>query len=240
VSVDPVALRIRMEGGLEAIEAAGADARALAKKLRRAGGPLGWLWLDRAGLADRIRSFTREQARVDEATVRLERMGAAEGWPDGRAPRCLEDLRLSREKLARAATRTCLGLGGSPSGALVEDLARVEAQLRGGPEVVEAVDPAAPYAAQWRSFRARRRVGVLLNLVGPAWIAALNITVSSGVATAFIGWLVANYLWAGWMGRFTCPRCRQPFSERTLLSPAHCDHCGLVRYEGDRPRRLRA
>src|SRR5262245_2239388 len=125
--MDAVALRIRMEGGMEAIEAAGADTLTLAKRLRRAAGPLGRLFLDRIGLADRIHSFTREQARVDEATARLERMGTAEGWPDGRAPRCLEDLRLSREKLAKAVMRACLGLGGEPSGALVEDLARVEA-----------------------------------------------------------------------------------------------------------------
>lgn len=244
--MDAVALRIRMEGGMEAIEVASLDARELTRRLRRASGPLGWLWMDRIGLADRIRSFAREQARVDEATVRLERMGAAEGWPGDRVPSCLEDLRLSREKLARAATRACMGLGGAPSGALVEDLARVEAQLRGGPEVVDALvvepaDPSAPYAPQWREFRSRRRTGVALNVIGPVWIAALTASVSPVAVPVFIGWVLANYVWAGWMGRFACPRCKQPFSERHPLAPARCDHCGLLRYEGDAlARRLKA
>jgi hypothetical protein len=236
-------LRIRMEGGLEAIERATVESRRLARRLRRAGGPLGWLFLDRHGLADDVRDFAREQARVDDATARLERLGALEGWPDSREPPCLEELRRSRKQLAEAASRACLGLGGSPSGALVEDLARVESQLRGGPEVVDAplvvepADPKAPYTAQWKDFRNRRRAGVLLNLVGPVWIASLA-TSSHPVALLFVGgaWLLGNVRWAGWMGRFTCPRCKRTFNEQVAISPLSCDHCGLRRYEGDAAR----
>src|SRR5262245_17719353 len=112
------ALRIRMEGGLEAIEAAAPESLRMAKRLRRATGLVGWLFLDRISLADRLRDFAREQARVDEATARLERLGAAEGWLDERPPPCLEDLRRARLKLGRSAARACLRLGGSPSGAL--------------------------------------------------------------------------------------------------------------------------
>ncbi|HEY8211560.1 MAG TPA: hypothetical protein VIG99_28955 [Myxococcaceae bacterium] len=246
--VEERALRIRMEGGLEAIEAAGQDSLRLEKRLRRATGLLGGLFLDRLGLADRTRDFAREQARVDEATARLERLGAAEGWPDGHAPRCLEELRHARMKLGRTAARTCLRLGGSPAGALLEDLARVEAQLRGGPpQVVDAVkvvappDPNAPYAAQWRDYRSRRWAGVLINLVGPLWIAALATSASPLAVPAFIAWGVANYSWAGWMGRFSCPRCKEYFSEGHPLSPRYCEHCGLARFEGDDPwRRLKA
>jgi hypothetical protein len=244
--MDAGALRIRMEGGMEAIEAAAPDARALTKRLRSAAGPLGWIWLDRLALAERVRAFSREQARVDEAIARLERMGATEGWPDGRAPRCLADLRVAREKLAKVAWRACLALGGTPSGALVEDLARVEAQLRGPAEVVDAVpvepvDPGAPYAPQWREFRARRRAGMAINVIGPLWIAVLTAGVSPAAVPAFIGWVVANFYWAGWMARFQCPRCKQPFAEHHPLAPARCDHCGLLRYEGDDlSRRLKA
>ena len=236
--MDAVALRIRMEGGMEAIEAAGVDARDLAKRLRRATGLLSWLWLDRLGLAERIHAFAREQARVDEATARLERMGAMEGWPGGRAPRCLEELRVSREKLARVAMQACTGLGGEPSGALVEDLARVEARLRGRTEVVDAVvvepaDPAAPYAAQWKTFRERRQAGVAINALGPICIAALTAGASPLAVPMFAGWVMANFAWVGWMGRFACPRCKEPFSEKHPLASSRCDHCGLLRYEGD-------
>lgn len=242
------ALRIRMEGGLEAIEAAGADSLRLERQLRRATGLLGWLLLDRIGLADRARDFAREQARVDEATARLERLGASEGWPGARAPRCLEDLPRARMKLGRTAARACQRLGGVPSGALLEDLSRVEAQLRGGPQVVDAVvappapsDPDAPYAAQWGDYRSRRWAGVLINLVGPLWLAALASSVSPLAVPSFIAWVVANYSWAGWMGRFACPRCKEYFAERHPLSPSHCEHCGLARFEGDGPgRRLKA
>src|SRR5262245_49825445 len=196
------ALRIRMEGGLEAIEAAGTDSLRLERRLRRANGFWGWLFLDRIGLADQARDFAREQARVDEATARLERLGTAEGWPNGRAPRCLEDLRRARMKLGTTAARTCLRLGGSPSGALLEDLARVEAQLRGPSQVVDALkvaappDPNAPYAAQWRDYRSRRWAGVLINVVGPLWLAALAASSSPLAVPGFIAWVVANYSWA--------------------------------------------
>lgn len=230
-------LRIRMEGGLEAIEAAGAESLRMAKRLRRANGLLSRLFLDRAALADRVRDFARDQPRVDEAAARLERLGAAEGWPQGRPPRCLEDLRRARTKLGLAAARACLALGGSPAGALVEDLQRVESQLRGRGQVVEALavpaDGSAPYAAQWRDFRSRRRAGMLLNSVGPLWIAALAASVNPLAVPAFIAWVVGNYSWVGWMGRFECPRCKEPFSERHPLSPSRCEHCGLLRYEGD-------
>jgi len=253
------ALRIRMEGGLEAIEAAGAESLRMARRLRRASGLFGWLFLDRIELANRVRDFAREQARVDEAIGRLERLGTAEGWPEGRPPRSLEDLQHARLKLGRAAAGACLRLGGVPSGALVEDLQRVEAQLRGGPPTVDAlavspqptarqpekwepVGPDAPYAAQWRDYRSRRRAGMLLNSIGPLWIAALASSVSPLAVPAFIAWLVANYSWAGWMGRFECPRCKEPFSEAHPLSPKRCEHCGLLRYEGDEPwnRQLKA
>ncbi|HYV43894.1 MAG TPA: hypothetical protein VFA20_03490 [Myxococcaceae bacterium] len=240
------ALRIRMEGGLEAIEAAGAESLRMARRLGRATGLVGWLFLDRIGLADRVRDFAREQARVDEAVARLERLGTAEGWPLGRPPRCLEELSRARMKLGRAAARACLRLGGSPSGAVVEDLQRVEAQLRGRNEVVDAlaVSPrptvpaglpveGSPYAAQWRDYRSRRRAGMLLNSIGPLWIAALAASVSPLAVPAFIAWVVGNLSWAGWMGRFECPRCKEPFSERHPLSPTRCEHCGLLRYEGD-------
>jgi len=249
------ALRIRMEGGLEAIEAAGAESLRMAKRLRRASGVVGWLILDRAALADRVRDFARDQARIDEAVARLERLGAAEGWPGDRPPHCLEGLRRARMKLGLAATRACLVLGGSPSGALVEDLQRVETQLRGRGQVVNAVEVAprwatpvvpgsanAPYAPQWRDYRSRRRAGMLLNSIGPLWIAALASSVSPLAVPAFIAWLVANFSWVGWMGRFECPRCKEPFSERHPLSPTRCEHCGLLRYEGDEPwrRQLKA
>jgi len=236
------ALRIRMEGGLEAIEAAGAESLRMAKRLRRATGLVGWLFLDRIGLADRVRDFAREQARVDEATARLERLGAADGWPQGRPPRCVEELARARVKLGRAAARACLRLGGSPSGALVEDLQRVEAQLRGRSEGVDALAVApvpaapvegAPYAAHWRDYRSRRRAGMLLNSIGPLWIAGLAASVSPLAVPAFIAWVVGNLSWAGWMGRFECPRCKEPFSERHPFSPTRCEHCGLRRYEGD-------
>jgi len=242
---DALALRIRMEGGMEAIELSGLEARRLARRLRRAGGPLGWLLLNRGALADEVRAFAREQARVDEAASRLEKLGAAEGWPGGRAPRCLEDLARARKRLAEAAARACLGLGASPSGALLEDLARIEAQLRGGPAVVDAplvvepADPSAPYAPQWQVFRSRRRTGALLTVAGPALIAVLAASASAAAAPAFIGWVIANYLWASRMGQFACPRCRQPFAEKHPLAPSRCDHCGLLRYEGDVPRRLK-
>jgi len=247
--MEAAALRIRMEGGLEAIESASGESLALARQLRRASWPLGFLFVDRFALADRVRAFAREQARVDEATQRLAKLGATEGWPDGREPRCAEELRRARLKLGAAAARACLALGGSPSGALVEDLTRAESQLRQGPQtvdaplVVEPADPSAPYAAQWRDFRARRRTGVLLNLLGPLWLWGLTTSVSPLAAPAFIAWVVGNWVWSGWMGRFACPRCKEPFAERHPLTPERCDHCGLRRYEGDDPwrhRRLKA
>jgi hypothetical protein len=159
----------------------------------------------------------------------------------------VEDLRRARTKLAASAARACLWLGAMPSGALVEDLHRVEAGLRGGPLtvdaplVVEPADPNAPYVAQWKDFRSRRRTGALINVIGPLWIAVLGATVSPVAVPAFIGWVVANYAWAGWMGRFACPRCKRPFSSAHPLAPEACDHCGLQRYEGDeRWRRLKA
>jgi len=240
-------LRIRMEGGLEAIEFSSAEARRLASRLRRAAGPMGWLFLDRHGLADQAGAFMRDLPRVDDAWTRLVRLGAVEGWPEGRPPRCLEDLRRARLKLAGAAAKACLGLGGgTPTGVLAEDLSRVEAQLRGGPAVVDAplvvepADPSAPYAEQWKDFRGRRRVGAALNLIGPAWLVVLAATVSPAAMPVFIAWLVGNYTWASWMGKFACPRCKKPFAERRPLTQTSCDHCGLLRFEGDHPRhRLR-
>ena len=235
------ALRIRMEGGLEAIEAAGMDSLRLDGRLRRASGLLGWLFLDRLSLADRVRDFAREQSRVDEATARLERLGASDGWPDGRAPRCLEDLRRARMKLGRTAARACLRLGGSPSGTLLEDLARVEAQLRGGPPVVDSPkvlappDPNAPYAPQWREYRSRRRAGLLLNLFGPLWLAALATSASPLAVPAFIAWVVANYSWAGWMGRFACPRCKEYFSGEPPALAAAVRALRPVALRGRRP-----
>jgi hypothetical protein len=157
-------------------------------------------------------------------------------------------------KLGRTAARACGWLGGSPAGALVEDLQRVEAQLRGGPQVVDAlaVAPRAAmatvpagegqYAAQWRDFRSRRRAGMLLNSIGPLWLAGLAVSASPLAVPAFIAWVVGNYSWAGWMGRFECPRCKETFSESHPLSPVRCEHCGLRRYEGDEPwrRQLKA
>src|SRR6185295_18411330 len=191
------ALRIRMEGGLEAIEAAGAESLRMARRLGRATGLVGWLFLDRIGLADTVRDFAREQARVDEAVARLERLGTAEGWPQGRPPRSLEELSRARMKLGRAAARACLRLGGSPSGALVEDLQLVDAlsvsphpQVPAGPPV-----EGSPYSAQWRDYRSRRRAGMLLNSIGPLWIAGLAVSVSPLAVPAFIAWVVGNLSW---------------------------------------------
>src|SRR5687767_4059543 len=87
------ALRIRMEGGMERIEAATAEARRLAKRLGRLAGPISGLFVRERPLAEEIARFIRAQPAVEEAVDRLARMVTTERMSEGTDPRVLREWR---------------------------------------------------------------------------------------------------------------------------------------------------
>lgn len=245
------ALRIRMEGGMERIEAATADARRLSRRLRRAAGPISGLFVGKRSLADEIASFLRGQPAVEEAVDRLAKLVILEGMTEGTDPRVLREWRDARGRLGERAAKACEALAASSAGSVLEDLRRVEDQLRGPPPVPAlpvasplTPSPATPLAdgrfgMQWAQYRAQHGWGAIVNSIGPITIAAMAIQgAAAGTVAMFFLWGAANVRWIRQMARWPCPSCGKPFAQWRVVFAPYCEHCGLKKFEGDQPKQL--
>lgn len=115
--MDDAALRVRLEGRAERLEAAALRYRTLLDALKA----LRWR-VRVAQVLEVLEAIASEQRAVDEALALVQRRAAAEGWPPGQVLETATRAHTLRAELARRVARR---LGDASTGVLTEDLSRL-------------------------------------------------------------------------------------------------------------------